>query len=150
MSAKYNGNLPTVVETFHLKPQMSTSWCHYRKSRQITKAIRIHPLGKMNVCTKFCGTPSSRCGDISQNKLKLWPAIGAIGNHQKSISQVSFIYIAQYQKSQFALRGHPLSLDPWLWWVLLKRNLLQGKKMEETMRKSNRGWIPLPGWTDMQ
>ncbi len=44
-----------VVETFHLKPQMSTYCHHKRTSQRITRVIRSHPLGNMNICTN--GSP---------------------------------------------------------------------------------------------
>ncbi len=36
-----------VDEIFNSKPQMSSSWWHQRKSQDITKINRIHPLGTM-------------------------------------------------------------------------------------------------------
>lgn len=42
-----------IVETFHSKSKISTSWCCKRKSH----AIRIHPLQTVNVCTKLQCSP---------------------------------------------------------------------------------------------
>lgn len=44
-----------LVETFCSKPQMSTSWCSWKKSQRITKVSKIHAQGTMNDWTKFCG-----------------------------------------------------------------------------------------------
>lgn len=40
------------VETFLLKPQMSTSWWHGSKNGGIATVKRVNPLGAMNVCAK--------------------------------------------------------------------------------------------------
>ncbi len=44
---------PIVIEKFHSKPQMWTSRWRERESQGITKVIRIHHLGIMNICTKW-------------------------------------------------------------------------------------------------
>ncbi len=50
---------PIAVETFHLKPQSSASWWHWSKSQGIAIVMRIHPLGTMNICARFCANPST-------------------------------------------------------------------------------------------
>lgn len=40
---------PVVLKTFDYKTAMSSSWWWHRRSQKFTKAIRIHPLGIMNV-----------------------------------------------------------------------------------------------------
>ncbi len=52
---------PIVVEIIRTKPKMPTSQWRWRKSQWITKVIRIHPLGSMNVCTKFHSNPFNSC-----------------------------------------------------------------------------------------
>lgn len=49
---------PVVVEKFLSKPQISISRWGQRKSQWITKVIRVHHLGTMDVCTK--SGPSSQ------------------------------------------------------------------------------------------
>ncbi len=62
---------PIAVKTFHSEPQIWTSWWRERKSQAITKVIMIHPLGIMNVSTKFCANPWTRCWDILLDRWKL-------------------------------------------------------------------------------
>lgn len=45
----FTGIHPIDVEAFHRKPQMLTSLLHYKKSQGISKVIKIHPLGNMNI-----------------------------------------------------------------------------------------------------
>ncbi len=54
---------PIVVEIFRLKPQMS-----HGGTRGITKVMTFYCLGTKNVCSTFCGSPYSRCGDIFLEK----------------------------------------------------------------------------------
>ncbi len=48
---------PTVVEIFHSKPQMSTSW--WQQSQGFTKVSRLYPLGTTDVCKKLTGNSDS-------------------------------------------------------------------------------------------
>lgn len=48
---------------------MSTSWWQKGKS-DITKVSRLHPLGNMDICTKFYSSPSNTVVDI-RSKAKI-------------------------------------------------------------------------------
>ncbi len=63
---------PRVVETFHSKPQMSTSWWRQKKSQRITRVIRIHHLGTIYVCTKYFMTIPPVVVEIFQSGPKWW------------------------------------------------------------------------------
>lgn len=43
----------TYINQYNNEPEMLTSWWCQRTSQVITKGLRIHPLGTMNVCAAF-------------------------------------------------------------------------------------------------
>lgn len=45
-----------VATIFYSKSQISTSWCSWRRRGTV---FRVHPLGTLNVCTKFHGNSSN-------------------------------------------------------------------------------------------
>lgn len=49
----------TVVEKFHSKRNLLTSWWLERKCQVVTKIIRIHHVGTMNIYIKCHGNPST-------------------------------------------------------------------------------------------
>lgn len=53
-------------QTFTMEPQVSALWWW------ITKSIRIHPLGSINVHTKICANLLCRCREISLTCWRLY------------------------------------------------------------------------------
>lgn len=82
---KSHGNLSNSCWGSSLKT-INIWWC-FRKNQVVPKVIEIHPLGTMNVCTKFCATSSSRF--YSQDKCKLWPGgpKRKVGYHQGHLEE---------------------------------------------------------------
>ncbi len=67
LNSKYSGGWWKLWIVFGHKAKY---WKHFLDL--MTKAIRIHPLGSMNVCTKCQANPSSRCWDISLGCHATW------------------------------------------------------------------------------
>ncbi len=99
------------VETFHSKPQMSTSRWRWRKNHRITKVIIIHHLAPMHVCTNFCVNPSSTCWGISQDKRKLWSDGGARGKVRRSPKSLGFILSGPWIVLPIFLEIHPIVVE---------------------------------------
>lgn len=88
-----------VVEGFHAKPYTWSPWCE-RKCLGITKAIRIHPLRTMNVCTNIHGHHYNYYWDISskdKQKKQHWHPL-----KKRRLSQTKVTFLIQtYLKHDF-------------------------------------------------
>lgn len=64
---KYYDN-PTIVDIFHTEPKRWAYWWSWRESQRIIKTSMIHPLGIMNVCSRFYGKISKSCWEERQRR----------------------------------------------------------------------------------